>query len=154
MKYRILTDEELVHFEQDLKAFLIINGIEGERWKELNETDPEKARALVALFSDQVLQTIYEKISFLEFRSKNSLLVFHCKPDEQELIAIHTKQENLDLSTTESIHEALRQHARDLEFFQSVKAYTASREQAIHELLEQGCILSDIGFWNALKSLL
>lgn len=150
----MLTDEELVHFENDLKAFLIINGIEGESWKELNETAPDKAQDLVALFSDQVLQTIYEKISFLEFRSKSSLLVFHCKQEEQELVAIHTKRENLNLSTTESIHEALQQHVRDLEFFQSIKTYSASREQAIHELIEQGCILSDIDFWNALKALL
>jgi hypothetical protein len=43
MKYRRLTQEELTHLEGDLKAFLIINGIEGEAWEKLNQESPEKA---------------------------------------------------------------------------------------------------------------
>jgi hypothetical protein len=40
MKYRRLTQEELTHLEGDLKAFLIINGIDGEAWEKLNQESP------------------------------------------------------------------------------------------------------------------
>lgn len=41
MKYRRLTQEELTHLEGDLKAFLIINGIEGEAWENSTKTRPK-----------------------------------------------------------------------------------------------------------------
>lgn len=153
MKYRLLSDEELQHLEGDLKAFLIINGVEGELWKTLNEQEPEKALALVELFSDQVLQTVYEKISYLEFRSPDACMVFHCKKDEQELIALNRKTTgNVDLSTIEGIHSALVNHAKDLHVFKTSKAYVDERELEIHRLLEQGCVLSTEDFWKALES--
>ena len=54
MKFRILRDEELKVLEEDLKHFLIANGIDGDLWKEINENDPDKAIDLVAVFSDIV----------------------------------------------------------------------------------------------------
>lgn len=152
MKYRMLTDEELQHLEGDLKAFLIINGIEGDRWKELNESEPEKAVALVELFSDNVLQTVYEKVRFLEFRSPDLCLVFHCKPDNMELISIsRVPGTACDLSTPESIHEALVYHAYGLTWFRTSKPYNETRELEIHRLLEQGSVLSTPEFWEALE---
>ena len=91
MRYRILSDEELQHLEGDLKAFLIINGLHGEEWAKLNQEEPQKVLDLVELFSDQVLQTVYEKVRFLEHRTSDSCLVFHLGEQEQELIAIQKK---------------------------------------------------------------
>lgn len=154
MKYRLLTDEELQHLEGDLKAFLIINGVEGDLWKQLNEEEPEKALALVELFSDQVLQTVYEKIEFLEFRSPDACMVFHCKKEEQELIALNRKTDgNVDLSSIEGIHSALVYHASDLQLFKTQKAYSDQREVEIHQLIQQGCVLSTLEFWNALEAI-
>ena len=78
MKYRMLTADELVPFEEELKQFLIVNGVHGDEWEQMNRDTPEKAIELVELFSDTVLQKVYEKIEFLEFRSVDSCLVFHC----------------------------------------------------------------------------
>ena len=155
MKYRILSDEELQHLEGDLKAFLIINGIHGEEWARLNKEEPQKAIELVKLFSDQVLQTVYEKVKFLEHRTPDSCLVFHCREQEQELIAIQKNPaSSLDLSTVEGIHNALTKTPGDLSFFTSKKKYNDSREQEIHQLIEQGAVLSDAGFWNSLQEIL
>ncbi len=152
MKYRILSDEELQHLEGDLKAFLIINGIHGEEWAKLNQEEPQKAMELVELFSDQVLQTVYEKVKFLEHRTPDSCLVFHFGEQEQELIAIQKKSDSsADLSTIEGIHHALINAPADLSFFTSKKNYNHPREQEIHQLIEQGAVLSDAGFWNSLK---
>lgn len=155
MKYRILSDEELQHLEGDLKAFLIINGIHGEEWEKLNREEPQKALDLVALFSDQVLQTVYEKVNFLEHRTPDSCIVFHFQEQQQELIAIQKKSDsNIDLSTVDGIHEALTKSPNSLSFFTSKKDYDKSREMEIHQLIEQGAVLSDAVFWNSLKEIL
>ena len=66
MKYRMLTSEELTHLEEELKQFLIINHVYKEEWERMNLDTPETAQDLVGLFSDQVLQRVYENISYLE----------------------------------------------------------------------------------------
>jgi len=43
MKYRILTADELVHFEEELKQFLIVNGVHGDEWEKMNRETPERA---------------------------------------------------------------------------------------------------------------
>jgi hypothetical protein len=150
MKYRMLTTEELSHFEEDLKHFLIVNGIHGDEWEQMNRETPEMAIELVGLFSDTVLHKVYQKIRFLEFRSADSCLVFHCLSDRMLLIAIQHTQPNLDLSTPENIHSALSGDLSILSFFRSEKMHQHSREEEIHRLFDQGCVPSDEAFWNAL----
>jgi hypothetical protein len=150
MKYRMLSVEELVPFEEDLKQFLIVNGVHGDEWEQMNRDTPEKAIELVELFSDTVLQKVYEKIMFLEFRSIDSCLVFHCLSDRSLLIAVQHTQPDLDLSTPESIHSALTGDLSRLNFFRSEKMHQHSREEEVHRLFEQGCVPSDEAFWNAL----
>ena len=155
MKYRMLHSEELEHLEEDLKAFLIVNGVQGDEWKLINEQTPEKAVELVALFSDNVLQKVYERISFLEFRSPDSCMVFQLEQTTQKLIVIQRKTDStIDLSSVDSIHVALTQHFNQLEFFRSEKAYSTEREIEIHQLIEQGCVISTPEFFQSLEQIL
>ncbi len=153
MKYRMLTSEERKIFDEDFKYFLISNGVKNEEWLEMNEKQPEKAEKLVELFSDSVLDIVYQKVKFIEFRSVDSCMVFHCKKEEMEVISILPKPNaQVDLSTPESIHEALQNQAKDLSIFKAKKAYSQSREKEIHQMTEQGCVNSHEDFWNALES--
>jgi hypothetical protein len=153
MKYRMLTDEELRPLEEDLKHFLIVNGIHDTEWEKMNREEPEKALALVGVFSDTVLQKVYEKLEFLEFRKEDACYVFHLTPDAQEMIVIDRKKgSEQNLSTVEGIHHALTRAAGELSFFRSRKTYTEPREETIHKLLESGCVLSSKDFWEALES--
>ncbi len=152
MKYRILSDDELKVFAEDLTHFLIVNGVHAEAWKSMNEEDPERAVALVELFSDTVLQKVYESLEFLEFRSPDSCMVFRCKAEEMELISLTRRPgATADLSTPESIHTALVSQVEALQFFRSTKGYTSDREMEIHGLLTQGCVPSSKAFWEALE---
>jgi hypothetical protein len=151
MKYRILTAEERPLFDEDFKYFLISNGVKNEEWEEMNEKEAEKAQNLVELFSDAVLDIVYKKIKYIEFRSAGSCLVFHCKDEEIEVISILPKKgASVDLSTPESIHKSLQNSATDLQIFQSKKTYSSERELEIHQMLEQGCVNSHKDFWDAL----
>jgi hypothetical protein len=155
MKYRLLTDDELRHLEEDLKHFLIVNGVHDTEWEAMNRDEPEKAVELVGVFSDTVLQKVYEKLQFLEFRSPDACLVFNCLKEEQEVIAINRKSgTSVDLSTVEGIHSALSESIADLSFFRSKKPYAKTREEEIHQLLEGGCLVSSKEFWEALEKVL
>jgi hypothetical protein len=154
MKYRMLTNEELAPLDDDLKAFLIVNGVHSEEWARINADEPEKAKSIVGSFSDAVLQIVYEKLEFLEFRSAESCMLFRFGKDMLELISVQRKEENsqVDLSTPESIHMALSNHAGELTWFRTSRSYTAERETEIHRMLEGGCVVSSVDFWNAMNA--
>jgi hypothetical protein len=152
MKYRLLTDEELRLLEEDLKQFLVVNQVYKEEWEEMNKSNPDLALEMIELFSDNVLQIVYEKVKFLEHRTIDSCFVFNCGAEKLELIAIQKKNPTdlVDLSTPEGIHEALTKNAGLLSFFTNEKPYSQARETEIHQMLEQGCVNSTEDFWNAL----
>lgn len=150
MKYRILSQEELELLEDDLKAFLIVNGIQGDEWAEMNKSNPVKAVELVELFSDTVLQKVYDKVRFIEHRSQKSCMVFHLLDDKIELISINANSDAVDLTTPESIHQALSTNAASLFMFRTEKMYLRDRASEIHEMLEQGCVNSSEAFWYQL----
>lgn len=147
----MLTGEELEVLAEDLKHFLIVNGVHDDEWREMNVSDIAKATSLVQLFSDTVLQKVYEKIQFIEHRSETSCLVFKLDKDKIELISLNRKPDSkVDLSTPESIHEALVKFPNQLTFFKSEKNYIEERELEIHEMIEQGCVNSTKEFWGLL----
>ncbi len=155
MKYRMLTLEELEIFAEDFKQFLIVNGVHAEEWEEINKNDKQKAVQFVELFSDTVLQKVYEKIQFIEFRSEDSCMVFKLNKENIELISI-TRKENSDVSleTPEKIHNALVHHSDALTFFKTQKKYTKERELEVHEMIQQGCVHSDKAFWESLEKVI
>lgn len=154
-KYRYLSDGELQHLEEEFKQFLVVNQVYKEEWEQINCDEPEKALELVGLFSDNVLQTVYEKIRFLEKRTPDSCFVFHFTPEEIQLKVLQVESAGkADLSSPENIHEALLKHSNELSFFKSSKKYSASREAEIHQALEQGAVVSTADFWEMLEKLI
>ncbi|TNE55808.1 MAG: hypothetical protein EP338_03270 [Bacteroidetes bacterium] len=153
-RFRFLSDEELSHFEEELKQFLIVNGVQGEEWERINQEDPEKALALVGMFSDQVLQQVYEKIEYLEKRTDDGCFVFRLMADQMYLIALQLKEthhEQSSLSNPESIHETLTNRPEDVSYFKTSKTYHDQREIELHQLLEQGAVPSSVEFWSSLE---
>jgi hypothetical protein len=45
-KYRLLTLEELKSMEKEFVDFLVLNGIPGEDWVKLKDTDPDRAEGI------------------------------------------------------------------------------------------------------------
>ncbi len=154
MKYRILTKEEMHIFDEDFKHFMITNGVTNEEWIEMNISDIPKAIALVELFSDTVLQKVYEKLQFIEFRTDDTCMIFHCKKENMELISLNKKSGSSNLSSPESIHEALSKNPDELSIFRTEKAYNETREIEMHQLFEKGCYVSSQEFWDALTILI
>ena len=154
MKYRMLNKEEMQIFDEDFKHFLIATGVSNEEWVEMNQSNVSKATELVQLFSDTVLQKVYEKIQYVEFRSEDSCIVFHCLKENMELISLNKKSGNIDLSSPENIHYALKNYSEQLTCFKTNKSYDITREEEVHQLIEKGCFNSSKEFWNALEKLI
>lgn len=151
MKYRLLTKEEMEIFDEDFKYFLIANGVSNEEWLEMNNSDLEKATRLVELFSDTILQKVYEKVKFVEHRTEASCMVFKLNEQDIELISLNRKSDKVSLDTPEHIHEALTKLPEELTIFKSQKQYSAKREEEIHEMISQGCVNSSEAFWVLLE---
>lgn len=151
MKYRLLTKEEMEIFDEDFKYFLIANGVSNEEWLEMNNSDLEKATRLVELFSDTILQKVYEKVKFVEHRTEASCMVFKLNEQDIELISLNRKSVKVSLDTPEHIHEALTKFPEELTIFKSQKQYNTKREEEIHEMISQGCVNSSEAFWVLLE---
>jgi len=155
MKYRILSMEELAVFAEDFKQFLIVNGVHHEEWVEMNNSDKPKAVSLIEVFSDSVLQKVYEKIQFVELRTVESCMVFKLNKTEIELISVNvTKGSKISLETPDSVHGALSNNADELTIFKTRKNYNKERELEIHEMIQQGCEQSSELFWKSLEKIL
>ncbi len=153
--YRYLTDEELKYFEEELKQFLILNHVYNDEWVKLNSENPEKALELIGLFSDKILQRVYENMKYFEKRTKDACFVFFYDTDKIYLKVIQVEgEEPIDLSTTEGIHDALVNKFEELSFFKSSKKYSKGREIEIHHLLEQETIPSSSEFWEMLDKII
>lgn len=154
MKYRMLTIEEMEIFDEDFKHFAVANGVSKEEWLEMNESNIELATKLVGLFSDTVLQKVYENLKYIEHRSPSSCLVFRLNKEDIDLISLNAKSDTVDLSTAESIHDAMVNNPSEISMFRSQKKYSKVREEEIHEMLSQGCVNSSEAFWMLLEKVI
>jgi hypothetical protein len=145
----MLSQEELQHLEAEFKQFLIVNQIHSDEWKKINELEPEKALVLVELFSDTVLLKVYEKIEYLEFRSKQLFSVYRIH--SKRIQAIHVKSEDHEvssLSKDEAISVAINSNPSKLSIYRAEKKVNPFKEDEVHRLVEQGCVKSTKLVWE------
>jgi hypothetical protein len=155
VKYRYLEEDELQYFEEEFKQFLILNEVYHEEWVKINQENQDKALELVGLFSNQILQRVYENIKYLELRTTNFCDVMFFDVDEVKLIRIEAKKpRSFDFSKLENIQNALLNHTSDLDFYKSSRKIQTNREIEIHYFIEKGAVPSTKEFWNAMEKLL
>lgn len=152
MRFRRLTIEELKALEPELKQFLIVNEMYGDDWEKLNQENPDKAQALVDVFSDNVLDKVYSKIDFLEKRAPNAFSVFSVTNTDIETITIQSN--TIELFTNEQIEVALNQHLAALEIFCGTKKIETTKSDEVFKLIQSGCDLSTYDVWHSFSSFL
>lgn len=152
MRFRRLTIEELKALEPELKQFLIVNEMYGDDWEKLNQEYPDKAQALVDVFSDNVLDKVYSKIDFLEKRASNAFSVFSVTNTDIETITIQSN--TIELFTNEQIEVALNQHLAALEIFCGTKKIETTKSDEVFKLIQSGCDLSTYDVWHSFSSFL
>lgn len=156
MRFRRLTMGELKELHQEFIQYLSSNTITGEDWKKIKEEEYEKAEKLIDMFSDIVFEKSISNIKYLEKRESKSLLLFHCKEKELELIGISLDENSkFDLTRQEDLNE-LSQDASSVEIssFKSSKAYAINREDELFKMLNEGCLATDEKLFNSLVTTL
>ena len=103
-KYRLLTHQELIEMKQDFINYLVVNGITSDEWKNLLETDKEKAQHIIDLFSDVVFEKILRGVNFVLRTSKKEIIAFHCMEETIEMCGL-IAGEGLDVDFTD--HEVI-----------------------------------------------
>ena len=142
VKYRYLTDEELRVFEEEFKHFLIANGLHSEEWEKLNDEDPDKAIEVVGLFSDLILDKVYDKTKFIVHVSGKVLKAFRFYEDKAVLIGVDYKgQLNFP---EENIIEFINKNAAEMLIYSTSKSFPKEkRNSEMHFLVKLGSDFSD-----------
>ena len=81
-KYRLLSSKELEELKPEFIEYLILNGIVADDWEQLKKDEPDKAERIIDLFSDVILESIMQKVSFLDFRDDTEVKSFQCLKDK------------------------------------------------------------------------
>lgn len=149
MRFRILNDEELKALEPELKQFLIVNGVHAEEWQSLNENNPEKAIQLIELFSDFVLEKVFDKINFLQFQTREHFAVY--RVDDQLIESFHLKCPSADYDFTEiaDVERAMNQITEGIELYKAEKKHNSNRADSVFELVNQGAQVSTLAVWHS-----
>ena len=119
MHYPCLTLAQLEALESDFVAFLIVNGVEGETWKTLNETNPSKAQELANLFSQVVWEKVLKETRHVK-RVSETERVFGFLGEEQGILLIG------------------QQNPNGWVFHKANKHWGNNRESEVFALLQQG----------------
>ena len=119
MHYPCLTLAQLEALETDFVAFLIVNGVEGETWKTLNETNPSKAQELANLFSQVVWEKVLKETMHVK-RVSETERVFGFLGEEQGVLLIG------------------QQNPSGWAFHKANKHWGHNRESEVFALLQQG----------------
>jgi hypothetical protein len=119
MHYPCLSLAQLEVLETDFVAFLIVNGVEGETWKTLNETNPSKAQELATLFSQVVWEKVLKETKYVK-RVSETERIFGYLGEEQGVLLIG--QQNPSVWT----------------FHKAKKQWGSKRESEVFTLLQQG----------------
>lgn len=119
MHYPCLTFAQLEALETDFVAFLIVNGVEGETWKTLNETNPSKAQELANLFSQVVWEKVLKETRHVK-RVSETERVFGFLGEEQGVLLIG------------------QQNPNGWVFHKAIKHWGNNRESEVFALLQQG----------------
>jgi hypothetical protein len=153
-KYRILTSDELQELDPEFKQFLIVHGIFDEEWRRINIENPDYAIELVEIFSDTVLEKVYSKISFLEFREKELLIALSFTEAYVEQIRLHQK-ENCDVDfLNPTLWAEPTFPISEIDAFFGKKPIKTSKNEEIHFFVEQGFVIAESDFWAKLKWLI
>lgn len=155
MKFRRLSNEELGHLEKEFVDFLCANTITAEDWVKIKSESLEKAEHLIEMFSDIVLEKVYNKVSFLEKREAKNLIVFRCTDKTVDLIGITLDpNSNLDLTDPEKVADVVsgKYSLKDqLSGFRNTKKINSEEKSLeVHQLINSGCIIGEEKLFLAL----
>ena len=152
-KYRLLTLEELKSMEKEFVDFLVLNGIPGEDWVKLKDTDPDRAEGICSAFSDVVFTKILKKCRYIERHAPKEIVSIFCDESKMHLVGLEAPDDiNIDFTDQADFAKIQTDPPKGIQTIKSQKEYTKEREMEIWEMLHSGLFISDQKLYMALFS--
>ena len=155
MKYQRLAKEQLEELHQEFINFLATQTITAQEWDELKTNKPEVAEQEIDVFSDLVWEGVLNKVDYVEHISPQQMHLFEFGEDKMEVIAVKTKDENIDLTTKEG-YKWLSENLIDdrVEFLQAKKEYSDDKNLDKFKLIQQGAVISKGDLYRYFKKII
>ena len=137
VKYRFLTDDELMALEVEFKQFLITNGLHDDEWRVLNKDYPKKAEEVVGLFSDLILDKVFTQTKYLMHHSNDKIKVFHFTTSKAIMIGLDFEGE--DVIPEEGLMDFIKSNLSNFKIYTASKDYKKDlRNKEIFALVRNG----------------
>ena len=152
-KYRSLTLDELQSMEKEFVDFLVLNGIPGDDWVKLKNSDPERAEGICEAFSDVVFTKILKNCRYIERHAPKQVVSIFCDTDKMFLMGLDAPEDmNIDFTDKVNLDSLKTSAPKGLQTVKSEKEYTKEREVEIWDMLNNGFFISDQKLYMALFS--
>lgn len=153
VKYRFLSNDELSGLEEELKQFLITNQLYAEEWEKLNKENPEKAKEVIGLFSNMILDKVYEKTKYLLHLSEKKIKAFFFT--EEKAIMIGLDYAGGDSIPKEDTMTFIQNNLSDFKIYSANKAFAKEeRNQEVYNLVKVGAEKVDEIWFDFFKKLI
>jgi hypothetical protein len=154
MRFRVLSDTELKTLEEDLIQFLVVNHVYGDDWAKMNTENPSQAQKLIALFSDLVLEKVYNKVDFLERKLPKQISI--CKLDalRGDMLTIESQDPSIDLRLPADYAALAAMNPSPIEVFKGEKQWKQDKADEVFLLLNHGFSPTTSNEWDEILNLL
>jgi len=156
MRFRRLRKEELESLEQDFVQFLATHQITAQDWVRLRDEEKDKVYELIDVFSDIVLEKVYQQIDYLQHRTKDTIRVFHCQTDKITMTGLQISDPNRDLTNPEHVVLLSKPNGvqGSVKIFQLEKAYQQERSDEVFQMMHRdGCEPASSAMFGALMDM-
>lgn len=156
MRFRRLKKEELESLEQDFVQFLATHQITAQDWLRLRDEDSDKVYELIDIFSDIVLEKVYNQIEYLQHRTKDTIRVFHCQTDKITMTGLQISDATRDLTNPEDLALLSQPNGvkGSVKIFQLEKAYQEGRSDEVFQMMHRdGCQPASASMFSALMDM-
>lgn len=154
MKYKRLTKEELHVLEQEFINFLAAAQVTGTDWEKMKKEEPQVAEELIGTFSDLVYEKVLGRIELLEYRDPKSLNIFKFEKDKIVLVGLRVKENStIDLTQPDFFSKWRDENNNAVTIIKTERAYAATKEIEVFDLMGNGCIITDEKLFNLIKSM-
>ena len=150
MKYRLLSKEEQVGFEEEFIRYLAVNGIDAPLWEEMKTTQKDKANAIFESFSDFIFEQILNKIQYLEYFNGKNLMVFKCDPEVISLIWLESDDQ---YASIREMLDCLQTNTGRFKISKEEKVYHPDRNSELFKMAESGVKITDNQLYELLQGL-
>lgn len=158
LKYRRLTTNELQELSKEFVQFLAAQSITAPDWEKIKAEKIEKRDELIDLFSNIVLERIFNNTDYLEIISNDELRIFNMKEESGRLIGLKVANKEVDLSDDAILNELFKDPkkllAQEPKFYELTKKYDKTKAEEVFFLLNMGATITNNTLYNTINSLL